>query len=412
MKSARPDIVPATIESREPPQPDIACATVDGERLAFELVELCTSEIAKATAVTAKRGGGVGFLWTADPTRNALLKKISKRYASAGLVDLLCYVDGFLVTPDDVALCELRAAINDVGQGQFREVWFHGEGGAERPPEALPCGDFPTHRLPLRIVTATSLIKPAAIAVGTTPLTSIPSRTMPSRTPRVLCAPWPSTGGGRRMDLYQYFLNNNGPNINKNPHFLPIYERHFACFRNRAITLFEIGTGDGGSAQMWRYYFGPYARIVTIDIASRIEVDEPQIFPRVGDQSDTAFLASLLDEFGAPDIVIDDGSHMMSDIFASFEFLFPRMNSNGVYLAEDLDGAYWPARGGGFRVKESFIERCKDLIDEMNAEYCPHHIQMSPSGAGISGICLYPMVVVLEKSPFMNRQLMRRPERL
>jgi hypothetical protein len=34
-QGGRPDIDLATIESREPPEPDIACATLDGERVAF-----------------------------------------------------------------------------------------------------------------------------------------------------------------------------------------------------------------------------------------------------------------------------------------------------------------------------------------------------------------------------------------
>jgi hypothetical protein len=127
--AARPDIDLGTIESRDTPEPDIACATFAGEGLAFELAEFCSPEIAKAVGDDLKRGGGVTFMWTADPIPRVLLKKLGKCYASAGPVDLLCYADGYFLTPDDAALDEMRATLNDKGLGPFRSVWFHGETG-------------------------------------------------------------------------------------------------------------------------------------------------------------------------------------------------------------------------------------------------------------------------------------------
>ncbi len=129
-KVARADIEPTTIESREPPEPDIACATLPGERLAFELAELCPPDVAKAVGDDMKRGGGVSFIWTSDPSRQVLLKKLGKQYSALGPVDLLCFAGGRLVSPDDLALEELRATIRDCGFGPFRSIWFLGEDGA------------------------------------------------------------------------------------------------------------------------------------------------------------------------------------------------------------------------------------------------------------------------------------------
>src|SRR5664280_1879534 len=78
--AARSDIDPATIESREPPEPDIRCSTTDGTPLAFELVELCPEEVAKMVAGDVKRGGGVSFVWPGDPTRRILKEKLAKMY--------------------------------------------------------------------------------------------------------------------------------------------------------------------------------------------------------------------------------------------------------------------------------------------------------------------------------------------
>jgi hypothetical protein len=129
-QAGRPDIDLATIESCEPPEPDIACATRDGERLAFELAELCPPEIAKTVGDDIKRGGGVSYVPTADPTRAILLTKLGKRYPpNVGPVDLLLCADGYLVTPDKVALNVIRATLDGAedGLGPFRLVWFRGE---------------------------------------------------------------------------------------------------------------------------------------------------------------------------------------------------------------------------------------------------------------------------------------------
>ncbi|HEY5299315.1 MAG TPA: hypothetical protein VIJ55_01445, partial [Acetobacteraceae bacterium] len=80
------------------------------------------------------------------------------------------------------------------------------------------------------------------------------------------------------------------------------------------------------------------------------------------------FLGRVLEEFGAPDIVIDDGTHVMAHILASFRFLYPRMANDGVYVAEDLHTCYWPEFGGGLRREGTFIEVCKALLDELNAD--------------------------------------------
>jgi hypothetical protein len=99
----------------------------------FELVELCTPEIAKAVGDNLKRGGGATPFWSCDPTWAILLKKLRKGdYAGDAPVDLLCYADGLLVTPDPAALQSLLLVIGAEGRGPFRAIWFLGEDGAYR----------------------------------------------------------------------------------------------------------------------------------------------------------------------------------------------------------------------------------------------------------------------------------------
>jgi len=169
------------------------------------------------------------------------------------------------------------------------------------------------------------------------------------------------------LTLWSEFLNNKHRTINKWKHYFPAYEEHFSRYINRPMLFLEIGCGRGGSAQMWKRYFGPHAQIVGLDINPECKkFEEDQIEIRIGSQSDTAFLQSVLDEFGTPDIVLDDGSHRMSDVVETFRFLYSRTANDGVYMVEDLHTAYWDEYGGGLRREGTFIELCKGLIDELN----------------------------------------------
>ncbi len=199
------------------------------------------------------------------------------------------------------------------------------------------------------------------------------------------------------MSLYGDFLLGNHRKTGKWLHYFPIYERHFSRFRNRYVTVFEIGVATGGSLQLWRRYFGPLARIVGIDIDPECKkFEEDQVEIRIGDQSDSDFLSSLVDEFGAPDIVIDDGSHIQRHVNSTFDFLYPLVPKNGVYLVEDLHTAYWPDFEGGLRKTGTFIERTKKFIDELNANHSLGALEPTSFGKRTDSIHCYDSVVVFE----------------
>lgn len=70
---------------------------------------------------------------------------------------------------------------------------------------------------------------------------------------------------------------------------------------------------------MWKQYLGPHAQIVGLDIEPRCrEFEEDQIAIRIGNQAAPAFLQAVINEFGQPNVVLDDGSHQMTDVAASF----------------------------------------------------------------------------------------------
>jgi hypothetical protein len=170
--------------------------------------------------------------------------------------------------------------------------------------------------------------------------------------------------GGLWNDFHQHA---GRPSL-KWKHYFPIYERHLSRFINLPLTMIEIGCGEGGSLQMWKRFLGPHAQIVGIDVRPECKnFEEDQIAVRIGSQADEGFLESVLAEFGTPDIVLDDGSHIMDHVNATFNYLYRKTDWRGVYAVEDLHTAYFPDYGGGLRRAGTFIENCKGLIDELNA---------------------------------------------
>ncbi|MDE2138243.1 MAG: class I SAM-dependent methyltransferase, partial [Gammaproteobacteria bacterium] len=157
--------------------------------------------------------------------------------------------------------------------------------------------------------------------------------------------------------------------MDKWAHYFPIYDRHFSWYANKSVTFLEIGVARGGSLQMWQRFFGPLAKVVGIDIQERSKSYETSgTFVRIGDQSDERFLQSIVDEFGVPDVVLDDGSHHMEHISKTFNFLYPKLPKNGVYMVEDLHTAYWDEYGGGLSKADTFINKSKSFIDQLNAD--------------------------------------------
>ena len=71
-------------------------------------------------------------------------------------------------------------------------------------------------------------------------------------------------------DLKKFYENNSRKDLNKWHHYFDIYEENFSRYRNKKITLLEIGVFRGGSLSMWKKYFGAQAKIIGIDIKPKV----------------------------------------------------------------------------------------------------------------------------------------------
>jgi cephalosporin hydroxylase len=205
--------------------------------------------------------------------------------------------------------------------------------------------------------------------------------------------------------LHKYFLNNSSKRLHKWNHYFDIYERHLSRFRGKNLVMLEIGVFGGGSLDMWRAYLGPEAKIIGIDInpeCKQYDSDGIEIF--IGSQDDSTLIDKILKKYPNISIVLDDGSHVMQHMSASFELLYDHLDQNGVYIVEDTHTCYWPEYQGGLRQENSFIENVKNKIDELNAVHTRSAVAVSKFTKSTDSICIYDSIVVFEKRPQGIRQ--------
>lgn len=122
--------------------------------------------------------------------------------------------------------------------------------------------------------------------------------------------------------------------------YLERYEELFAPRRDREETVLEIGVKDGASLRLWEAWF-PRAPIVGVDNDPRCRsFEKGRVSVFTGDQGDRNFMASVGTRCRPLGVVIDDGSHMGPDQIASFEALWPILETGGLYIIEDLEACF------------------------------------------------------------------------
>lgn len=205
--------------------------------------------------------------------------------------------------------------------------------------------------------------------------------------------------------LHRYFLNNSHKRLHKWVHYFDIYERHLARFRGKSPVMLEIGVMGGGSLSMWKEYFGPGSHIIGVDINPECkahEADGIDVF--TGSQDDPNLINEVFLKHPEVDIVLDDGSHNMQHMIGSFDLIYDRMKSNGIYIVEDTHTCYWNEYGGGLMRPGSFIEFVKHKMDEINAVHTRGALPISEFTRSTDCIACYDSVVVFERRRQGTRQ--------
>ncbi|MGB3737589.1 MAG: class I SAM-dependent methyltransferase, partial [Ilumatobacter sp.] len=171
-----------------------------------------------------------------------------------------------------------------------------------------------------------------------------------------------------RRSLRSIFDRHEGRLIHKVDHYFPIYERHLERFRGTKPTILEIGVAQGGSIEMWHEYFGRGTTTVGLDLEARsTELAGHRRHIVIGDQGDPSVLLDVAAKYGPFDMILDDGSHRAEHQLTLIDTLWDHLTDDGVLLVEDLHTDYWPEYGGGHLRADTFIERIKPLLDDINA---------------------------------------------
>lgn len=202
--------------------------------------------------------------------------------------------------------------------------------------------------------------------------------------------------------------------------YTPHYQRHFAPLRDRRMLVLELGIGGydreaqgGASLRMWKWFF-PRAQIVGVDIQDKSFVNEPRVRAFRGSQTNRALMHRIVRRYGAPTIVIDDGSHRPAHVIKSFEILFPMLEDGGIYAIEDIQTSYWPDWKGSLDLDDpnTSMAMVKRLLDGLNhEEFLDESYEPSYTDLHVVAVHCYHNLVIIEKGDNREGSNKRRANR-
>jgi len=156
-------------------------------------------------------------------------------------------------------------------------------------------------------------------------------------------------------ELFNHFKTDKGSSVN-NPYsknidnarkslighgYAKFYEFHFNHFKNKEIKLLEIGTWKGASIASFYYYFNK-AIIFCLDRNYKFQFRSNRInffYCDTRNSNDIEKFEDLLisKKSEALDVIIDDASHIYSDMLSNFKNFFKKVKSGGFYVIEDFN---------------------------------------------------------------------------
>ncbi len=91
----------------------------------------------------------------------------------------------------------------------------------------------------------------------------------------------------------------------------------------------------------------------------------------------------------------------MNHMIETFEFLYPFVQPNGVYMIEDVSCSYSDRFDGGYRREGTIVEYTKDLIDRMHAISARDSGGHDPDSFTLSthSINIYDGIIAFERRP-------------
>jgi len=149
--------------------------------------------------------------------------------------------------------------------------------------------------------------------------------------------------------------------------YFDIYINILSEYKNKKITLVEIGVGDGGSLYMWKSFLHKKSKIIGIDLnpeAKKLEKEGFKII--IGDQSKKEFWKKFFKKIGNVDIIIDDGGHtniqQITTLMESVNFI----NNGGRIIIEDTHTSFMGKKGFNNPSKYSLVSFSSSIIENLH----------------------------------------------
>lgn len=143
------------------------------------------------------------------------------------------------------------------------------------------------------------------------------------------------------MSALSDLFNKHGTDKESYHHYSQFYEDLFASRRQEVGRVLEIGVYQGASLLAWRDYF-PDAIVVGLDVdttqAANLNLgawNKERILLMQGDQAKPADLDRVA-QWGPFDLIVDDGSHEISDQLSTLLNLWSTVALGGWYVIEDV----------------------------------------------------------------------------
>ena len=123
--------------------------------------------------------------------------------------------------------------------------------------------------------------------------------------------------------------------------YAEFYEKHFSNLRDKKLNILEIGSYSGASAAAFVKYF-KNIDIYCLDInLTKFLYKSKKIHSFGLDVSNKKMIEKFLNKINffedikKFDIIIDDGSHILSDQLKAIDYFFKYLNKGGYYVIED-----------------------------------------------------------------------------
>lgn len=202
--------------------------------------------------------------------------------------------------------------------------------------------------------------------------------------------------------LLKQFDSDKGP---QHHNYSPSYYKILKGLQNSPLVFLEIGIGGynypdrgGQSLKAWESFF-PNSHIHGIDIYDKSALNKGRVHTHICSQTHEQQLVNLINVIGAPDIILDDGSHISADIIFSFEILFPLLKKGGMYIVEDTECSYWALNYfGNDNIDDLTVITSMNYFKRLSDSLNSHIFNYIGPKFDIESICFYKGFIVINKN--------------